>query len=78
MGLNARQFKMIFFASIGMDLMAIFIIIAFSGPLAGLLVAAMLALGEYLIYWLIFKPLMTRESALEADDGENAPPRGPA
>jgi hypothetical protein len=72
-GLNEKQFKLILFASIAIDLVAVAIIIFFVHPLLGLLAAAFLALGEYFVYRWVFLPMMAERESLSPTGSEDAP-----
>ena len=74
MRLNEKQFKLIFYASIAMDLVVVAIIIFFANPLLGLLAATLLALGEYFVYRLVFLPMMAGRESLSPTGSEDAPP----
>jgi hypothetical protein len=55
MGANQKQLKMIFYACIGMDLIAVALIIVLVNVIAGIIVAAALLAGEYVVYRVLFR-----------------------
>jgi hypothetical protein len=50
-----KQLKMIFYACIGMDLVAVAVIIVLVNVIAGLVAAAVLLAGEYVLYRVLFR-----------------------
>jgi hypothetical protein len=52
---NQKQLKIIFYASIGMDLVAVAVIIALVNVVVGIVVAAALLAGEYVVYRVLFR-----------------------
>ncbi len=64
MSIYDKRIKLIFYASVGVDLLVVGLLIALVNPLVGLVSAAALAAGQVVVYWVLVRPGILREKVL--------------
>jgi hypothetical protein len=64
MSVYDKRIKLIFYASVGLDLLVVAVLIALVNPLVGLVSAAALAAGEVVVYWILVRPGVMRQKVL--------------
>ena len=72
--MNEKLVKMILYAFIGIDLIVVCVVMVLVNPFIGLLIAAVLALGDYIVYIVLMKQVAERNSLEQGANTDEAPP----